>query len=141
MKKSYSQTLRAFIRRVTEMLFRRGISARAAIVEMLRRLRQRGIWPVKSEAQKTMENLSENESQKPEKSDTGNAMRGTLYLVREKVSSRGKSSCFALNNRVERATYGGERIGVLTHGGHVSDVTVEHRGGRVEREVLKTSPP
>ena len=48
----YLQTLRAFIRRVTEILLRRGITARATIVEVLRRLRQRGIWPAKNQVQK-----------------------------------------------------------------------------------------
>ncbi len=41
--------LRDFIHRVAELLARRGIIARRTIVAVLRRLKERGIWPVKNQ--------------------------------------------------------------------------------------------
>lgn len=76
---TYRQTLRAFIRRVIVMLFRRGITTRAAIVEVLRCLRQRGIWPVKAKVQKAVEHSEvafyKNENHKTEASGISDKKR------------------------------------------------------------------
>ncbi len=42
-----------FIRRVAELLARRGITARSTVVAVLRGLKERGIWPVKSQEKNT----------------------------------------------------------------------------------------
>ncbi len=78
----YLQTLRAFIRRVTEILLRRGITARATIVEVLRRLRQRGIWPAKNQEQKESTDTS---SPMRELSEQAQAFLAARYDVRYNV--------------------------------------------------------